>query len=488
MKRTAGAWLLLAALSGCVSMEYNSDGPRGCCGGGSPPAVPGVQGPWGQPVPMVAPYSAAPPTDNVARAMMSQSIPLNAVQPQTGVMQASASVVPGSPSGVTQAGGPCPAGGCPPNLQAPPGAITPPGVPYAPGMPPGGAQPGVPFAPGSIRAGPPGAVAAVGALTGAHAGQQFPTQRTSVRFTAPVGMKLSWYAPGPDGKPTFSTTPLEVPGRYNFAQAAIYRLKLSAIPKHPELELYPTLEVVPANSRTSTFLAHTSVPLTFTEEDFEQVAAGNYLVKVIYLPDPQFQDAASTGVDEILSTRLDPGVDPIQEACRRGSILLVIRMGNIDLELSNSPAMDAPSPYTPRAVPPHQEGMGPGGPRPGPMVPYGMIAPGGRPAAPNAVPYGAGAGVPRLPNLGNPAGQPGAMLPPPQNGSIAVPPATGASPQAIPGVPVSKLPSGFVIDLYCILMSALITYRLNLAAQMVRQYPWLYERFLLFGWRARRAR
>jgi len=49
-------------------------------------------------------------------------------------------------------------------------------------------------------------------------------------------------------------------------------------------------------------------------------------------------------------------------------------------------------------------------------------------------------------------------------------------------------PSGFVIDLYCILMSALITYRLTLAAQMVRQYPWLYERFLLFGWRARRAR
>ena len=48
--------------------------------------------------------------------------------------------------------------------------------------------------------------------------------------------------------------------------------------------------------------------------------------------------------------------------------------------------------------------------------------------------------------------------------------------------------SGFVIDLYCILLSALVSYRLTLAAQMVRQYPWLYERFLLFGWRARRAR
>jgi branched-chain amino acid transport system ATP-binding protein len=47
--------------------------------------------------------------------------------------------------------------------------------------------------------------------------------------------------------------------------------------------------------------------------------------------------------------------------------------------------------------------------------------------------------------------------------------------------------SGFAIDLYCILLSALIAYRLTLAAQMVRQYPWLYERVLLFGWRARRT-
>jgi len=47
-------------------------------------------------------------------------------------------------------------------------------------------------------------------------------------------------------------------------------------------------------------------------------------------------------------------------------------------------------------------------------------------------------------------------------------------------------PGGALIDTYCILFSALITYRLTLAAQMVRQYPWLYERVMLFGWRARR--
>src|SRR5262249_223160 len=151
--------------------------------------------------------------------------------------------------------------------------------------------------------------------------------------------------------------------RYNFLQAAIYRLKMSDIPGRPGVELYPTLEVVPANHRTETFLAHSAVPVAFTDEDFEQVAAGNFLVKVIYLPDPQYQDRAVAGPDEVVSTRLEPGVDPIAEACRRGSILVIVRLGNIDLEAPNTPAMDAPSPYNcppgmPHAqLPPGMPGM-----------------------------------------------------------------------------------------------------------------------------------
>ena len=68
--------------------------------------------------------------------------------------------------------------------------------------------------------------------------------------------------------------------------------------------------MVPCNVKTSTFLAHSAVPVSFTEEDFEQVAAGNFVVKVIYLPDPQFQDLAVAGPDEVVSTRLEPGVNP----------------------------------------------------------------------------------------------------------------------------------------------------------------------------------
>ena len=86
--------------------------------------------------------------------------------------------------------------------------------------------------------------------------------------------------------------------------------------------------------RTEAFLAHNAIPVQFTEEDFDQVLTGNFVTKVIYLPDPEFQELALAGVETLVSTRLDPGVDPIVEADRRGAILAIVRMGNKDLQVA----------------------------------------------------------------------------------------------------------------------------------------------------------
>jgi len=45
--------------------------------------------------------------------------------------------------------------------------------------------------------------------------------------------------------------------------------------------------------------------------------------------------------------------------------------------------------------------------------------------------------------------------------------------------------SGFVIDTAVITALALVSFRLTRAYKMVSQYPWLYERSGLFGWRQR---
>jgi hypothetical protein len=184
-----------------------------------------------------------------------------------------------------------------------------------------------------MRADAVGSLADAAALGGCGSGAT-----SQLAFVRPEGMSVHWdvFQTG-----AFESEPLVVPGRQNFGQAAIYRLKLTNIPGREGLELYPTIEVGPATPRTDAFLAHTPIPIEFTEEDFDQVQSGNFVTKVIYLPDPEFQELALAGVETLVSTRLDPGVDPIVEADRRGSILAIVRLGNKDLELPGGTGVDS---------------------------------------------------------------------------------------------------------------------------------------------------
>src|SRR5439155_25811532 len=265
-----------------------------------------------------------------------------------------------------------------------------------------------------------------GSMPGGPGGPGFKIGRTQIRFARPSGMRVAWLTQGPDGKPMYSPPVVESPGRYNFLQASIYRLKLSNIEGRPGMEVYPTLEVVPSNPKTEAFLAHSAVPLEFTPEDFQEVADGKYLVKVIYLPDPQFQELAAAGIEEIVSTRLEPGADPLLEAQRRGSILLVIRMGNVDQEAPNTPPLESTNP------PQNPMSMLP----PGMMMPPGMMPPGMPPGI-------AGPGGPMGPGAGSipPYLRPGGMGP---GGPATTPMPSVPSPSAPTG-PVSRLPDSLPV-------------------------------------------
>jgi len=217
------------------------------------------------------------------------------------------------------------------------------GTPMAPmgGMPPMGA-PGAPM----------GAMTQMGGAS--HTGMMSPDRYQPVSLSANDLMS----SPGsmqraPTGMPTsqvnflgveslvirydvrqpgsFDSAPLICPATHDFGQGWTYRLKLSNIPGHPGKELFPTLEIAPTAARTQAFLAHSSVPVEFTDNDFDQVFAGNFVTKVIYLPNHEFQGIAMSGVGTLVHTQLQAGIDPIVEASKRGAILAVIRMGNKDL-------------------------------------------------------------------------------------------------------------------------------------------------------------
>lgn len=446
MSRRAAAWILSFSLTGCMSAGGgpNSVGSTAHYGKSmGPPSVPGLQGPHGQPVSMAAPYTSAPPANaNQARLMMAHSVPLDMVQMGGGAMG-------GAPPGAM---GPMPMGPrggfiSPPGMPGYPGGPQGGGMPpmgglsqasFKPGMMPPGMMPGMPGMPGVggvMNANMPPGMSLPGGLQqaqfagspGVASHQRYASQRTQVKFNQPYGMKVAWFGYGADNKPMYSPVPIQTPGHYNFAQGSVYRLKLSNIDGRPGLELYPTMEVVGTSPQTEAFLSHNSVPIDFRPDDFKQVIDGNFVTKVIYLPHAQFQDIANVGTGEILSTQLEPGVDPIKEALQRGNILLIIRMGNILQELDHSPALNAPANATGPAAP-TVPGLGSMGVPPGAhghfQQPY--FGKQGQPM------FGPPAGLPAIPHPdghGHPSAGPDPSLP------------TQAPVQQPGGFPISKAPA-----------------------------------------------
>lgn len=198
-----------------------------------------------------------------------------------------------------------------------------------------------------------------GVVPGQQYGAQIPgqAQTSQVQFIGPAGARIQWDI---SAVGAFDSPELVCPGRENFPQNGIYRLKLSNIPGREGVELYPTLEIAPASPRTIEFLTHQAIAVSFTDEDITQVLSGNFVTKVIYLPDPEFQELAiAVGTpDTLVSTRLDPGVDPITEAARRGSIMAIVRLGNIDIQKGGMEAQSYGQPVSMNS--PYMAGAGAG--------------------------------------------------------------------------------------------------------------------------------
>ena len=164
--------------------------------------------------------------------------------------------------------------------------------------------------------------------------QVFPNTRSQIYFVDPTGMKIGWQTTGARTASGSTCPPsLTVPARYNFMQGYIYRLKLTDIPGRRPAGPLPDDRGRPLDPGHRRLPDPQPDPGPVHAEDFDQVDGGNFVTKVIYLPDPKYQELAIAGVETLVSTRLEPGVDPILEADRRGTILLIVRLGAIDLEM-----------------------------------------------------------------------------------------------------------------------------------------------------------
>ena len=168
---------------------------------------------------------------------------------------------------------------------------------------------------------------------GGYPGMSGPPMETQIKFIGQDGMSVGWLSGG-----AIARNQRFVPGRADFPQGSIYQLVYSNIPGDgwEGQSLYPTLEVRTGHPNTMAYLIHNTVPVELTDEDLEHIRSNNMVTKVIYLPDAEYQARAIAGVETLVSTTLDPGVDPIEQAERMGTIMVVLRVGNKEMNFEET--------------------------------------------------------------------------------------------------------------------------------------------------------
>lgn len=164
---------------------------------------------------------------------------------------------------------------------------------------------------------PPGAIGSVRLQRGGP----LPYYFQPVEIRAPEGAKVSIASQGQFG------VPLDAPLHLGLLIAPVYRLKVSNIPGHEGLEVFPTIEVVdrlyPPRGQERRF----PIPVELNADDIELALDGKFVTRVIYLEDPAMALPIAEGRLDQHWYDAGPGVNPLQEADRWGRPLAVVRMG-----------------------------------------------------------------------------------------------------------------------------------------------------------------
>jgi uncharacterized repeat protein (TIGR01451 family) len=207
--------------------------------------------------------------------------------------------------------------GGPPNTPATPVGSSPTGVVQMSG------SNGVLPVPGQ---GPPGAVAAFGALPimGPGPGISVPAAAPLVagKFLLPEGVRVTAF-PGSELSKMYNA-PLVVGMRPGY----VFRFALS-LPNHPGKSLYPEVELrgvlVP---RAGMKYMDYPIPLAFTQADIERVLKGGLLTKVIYLEDPEKALPAALQADFPVETLDATFGEAKKNANENGRLMAIVRMGD----------------------------------------------------------------------------------------------------------------------------------------------------------------
>ena len=131
----------------------------------------------------------------------------------------------------------------------------------------------------------PGAIAATRLLTDPRLAEYF----QPVQVTVPEGASIGFWTNGsfPQNGAQRASAALIV--------GPVYRLKISNIPGHPGLDVYPSIEMVDRLYPPAELARQHPVKIVIDANDLRQIANRKMVTKVIYLEDPMTALPSSAG-------------------------------------------------------------------------------------------------------------------------------------------------------------------------------------------------
>lgn len=195
---------------------------------------------------------------------------------------------------------------------------------------------------------PPGAI---GSLR-LHRGGPLNGYFQPVRVRAPQGARIALAMEG-------SFTEAEGELLAGMHIGPVYRLKLTEIPNHPGLEIFPTVEVIDRLYPPPGLALRFPIPIELTAEELDLAARGSFVTRVIYVEDPQTALPVARPKDgDQPWVEAPKGADPLVEADKRGRAVAILRIGsrmpNANAEAEFASCAPPAVMYDPDAVCPDQ--------------------------------------------------------------------------------------------------------------------------------------
>lgn len=138
--------------------------------------------------------------------------------------------------------------------------------------------------------------------------------------------------------PTGAKVALHVQGRFEALQPGpvlvgmligpVYRLKVTGIPKHEGLEIYPTIEVINRLYPPLRLATRFPIPIEISAEDLQYALSGQFVTRVIYLEDPETALPIREDPEQQFYFDVGRRQDPLRVADQLGRPMAILRMGS----------------------------------------------------------------------------------------------------------------------------------------------------------------